>query len=116
MNTPLATFFAFALAYAGMTGFSLAMDRHRRQLRPDAGPATARERSAWRCGGWVSMVFSCWASMLAWGPAVGLVAWFGVLMIATLLLVLLLPYAPVWARRLAVLACAAAPVFVLIWS
>jgi len=109
MNSILAVFSAFALAYLGMTGLALAMDRHHRQMFPSRHLPSTRARYAMRFASWGLLGLSAWACAHAWGAAVGAVAWFGVLMVAVLLLVWLLPYAPRWAGRLALLACCTAP-------
>ncbi len=96
MNSILAVFSAFALAYLGMIGLALAMDRHHRQMFPGRHLPSTRVRYAIRFASWGLLGLSAWACAHAWGAAVGAVAWFGVLMAAALLLVCLLPYAPRW--------------------
>lgn len=96
----LAAVGSLALAYTGMTALALAMARHQRQLRP-AAPAPGRSaRTVWRLSGWTLLALSFALSLQAWGPASGAAAWFGVLSLATLPLILLLPYAPTLAWRL----------------
>jgi hypothetical protein len=105
MITMLSTVSAFALAYAGMTGLSLAMDRHWRQLRAAAyGPAVGERRLA-RFLGWILLAGSAWLAVIGHGVAAGAVLWLGVLSVAGLVLVMLLSYAPRWAFRLALAAC-----------
>ncbi|MDZ4315335.1 MAG: DUF3325 domain-containing protein [Azonexus sp.] len=98
MNSILAVFSAFALAYLGMTGLALAMDRHHRQMFPGRHLPSTRVRYAIRFTSWGLLGLSAWACAHAWGTAVGAVAWFGVLMVVALLLVCLQPYAPRWIR------------------
>lgn len=90
----LAAFASLALAHAGLTGLALAMDRHRRQLRPSAQPGTRLASAAWRVAGWTLLALSLGLSVLAWGGATGTAVWFGVLSAASLALILMLPYAP----------------------
>lgn len=99
--TALATIGSFALAYAGMSGLALAMDRHHRQLRQTADSPGAIIRRAWRLAGWALLALSLWLSLHTWGAAVGAAAWFGVVSAVTLALVLVLPYAPALAWQAA---------------
>lgn len=96
----LATVGAFALAHAGLTALALAMARHHRQLRPSAAPPGSNARRAWRLAGAIALALALWLCRLAWGSGSGVAAWFGVLGLATLSLILLLPYAPTLAWRL----------------
>ena|SRR6218665_1748045 len=82
---------AFLLAYSGMLGLCLGLERHFKQLwqRP---PATWLRRSL-RAAGWLGLVGSFALSVSVWGWAMGPVAWSGLLSLAGLALVLLLPYA-----------------------
>ncbi len=83
---------ALALAYAGFVALCLAMDRHHGQVfRHRAVPW---QRQALRLVGWLLLAASLPACIAGWGWPVGLVAWFGILSAAGLLLVFLLPYAP----------------------
>lgn len=95
---------SFALAHAGMVGLALAMDRHRRQLRP---VTTAAATLRWRIAGGALLALSLRLSMQTWGASAGLVAWFGVAAAAALALILLLTQAPVTAWRTGWLAGAA---------
>lgn len=98
MNSTLAIFSAFVLAYLGMAGLALAMDRHHRQLFPGRHLPSTRMRYAIRFISWGLLGLSAWACTHAWGAPVGAVAWFGVLMVTALFLVCLLPYASRWIR------------------
>lgn len=80
------------LAYAGMAGLCLAMDRHHRQVigrAPRRGIVVAL-----RLAGATALVLSFAAAVAADGWALGPVAWFGGLTAAGLVLILLLPYRP----------------------
>ena len=92
---------ALVLAYTGFGGLCFAMQKHHRQLwGRDAAPAL---RVGLRITGWICLVSSFWACVVAWGEAVGAVAWFGVLSVAGIVLACLLPYA---ARTAAMIALA----------
>nr|WP_315429709.1 DUF3325 domain-containing protein [uncultured Albidiferax sp.] len=91
---------ALLLAYAGMAGLCLAMDRHHAQVwGRDALPATRRTLQIL---GTVLLALALWPCVQAWGATVGVVVWLGCVSAGALLLVGLLPYAP----RLAVLLAA----------
>jgi len=98
--TTLAALGSLALAHAGMTALALTMDRHRRQLRPAAARPGRLAGTAWRLTGWTLLALSLWLSGHAWGAPVGTVAWFGLASAASLVLILMLPYAPALAWRL----------------
>ncbi len=80
------------LAYAGMTGFCLAMKRHYRQALGNM-PGN-HLRWVLRLGGWLALALSLAVCIDQWGGSVGPVAWFGLLSAAALMLVFILPYAP----------------------
>ena len=82
---------ALACAFLGMVGLCAAMDRHHRQLlgRVPTRPA----RLAWRISGSLGLALSLLICSVAWGWAMGMVAWFGMLAMGGLVLVFLLPYA-----------------------
>jgi hypothetical protein len=63
-----------------------------------------------RSAGWLALLASLVLCAQAWGWAMGPVAWFGVLSLAGLLLVMLLPYWP----RMAMGLVAAVPVWGLV--
>ncbi|MEE1922518.1 DUF3325 domain-containing protein [Pseudomonas sp. 148P] len=85
------------LAYSGMLGLCLGLERHYKQVwQRVPGP---RLRRALRIGGWLALGGSFAASVVAWGWAMGPIGWFGLMSLAGLGLVLLLPYrakAAVW--------------------
>ena len=96
------TALALSLAYAGFAGICLAMQRHRRQVwGRDAGTTT---QTGCRMAGWLFLALSLVPCFVAWGWAPGLLAWFGVLTTAGVLLTFLLPYAPRGAAALGVVA------------
>lgn len=86
------------LAYSGMLGLCLGLERHYRQVWPRVpGPVLRR---VLRMGGWLALLGSFAASVAAWGWAMGPIGWCGLLSLAGLGLVLLLPYrakGAVWA-------------------
>jgi hypothetical protein len=97
---------ALALAYAGMAGLCLAMERHHKQVwRRHAAPAAARRL---RYGGALLLALALWPCLAGWGASVGPLLWLGVLSAGALPLALLLPYAPRLVPRSAALALAVA--------
>ncbi|CDG81380.1 DUF3325 domain-containing protein [Janthinobacterium agaricidamnosum] len=92
MTLAMAISSALALAYAGMAGLCLAMDRHHRQVW-GGEPAPAARRGL-RGAGWLLLLIALWPCIAVWGTSVGIVAWLGFLSAGALLLVGLLPYAP----------------------
>lgn len=100
MSVSLAALAAFSFAYAGMTGLSMAMPRHHEQVTGQY-TLTASRRYFFRILGWLLLILALIPCVQAWGPAVGVVIWFGFLTAGGLLIILMLPYFP----RLAV--CAA---------
>ncbi len=83
---------SIGLAYAGMAGLCLAMDRHHRQVVGRAArPGFAL---ALRSAGSAALALSFAAAVAADGWAFGPVAWFGAATAAGLALILLLPYRP----------------------
>ncbi|MCW5608654.1 MAG: DUF3325 domain-containing protein [Nitrosomonas sp.] len=101
MSVALAVCVTLTLAFAGMTGLSLAMPRHHEQVTGQRALPVGR-RYLFRSLGWLLLILAIVPCIQAWGAAVGTVVWFGFLTMGGLLIVLLLPYFP----RLA--ACAAA--------
>jgi len=78
------------LAYSGMLGLCLGLERHYRQVwqrLPDPWL-----RRALRLGGWLALAASLALSIAAWGWAMGPIGWFGLISLAGLGLVMLLPY------------------------
>ena len=98
--------FALSLAYAGLTGLCLSMQRHYRQVfRRDV---TGTARTAFLLFGWTCLALSTYPCFIVWGAATGTVAWFGVASAAGFMLAFTMPYAPVAIPILA----AAAPLLV----
>ncbi len=78
------------LAYSGMLALCLGLDRHYRQVwQRLPGPWLRR---ALRLGGWLALGASLASSIAAWGWAMGPIGWFGLISLAGLGLVMLLPY------------------------
>jgi hypothetical protein len=93
---------AALLAYSGLTALCLAMNRHHRQLWHR--PASLQRALVFRLIGIGLLAGSLLASTAAAGVSRGMVAWFGVLPLATLGLIGLLPLSPRAAGVLALLA------------
>ena len=90
------------LAYSALTALCLAMNRHHRQLWHR--PPSARRALLLRLVGLCLLVCSLLASTTAAGAPRGIVAWFGLVPLAALTLVALLPFYPRAAGVIAVLA------------
>lgn len=98
------TALALSLAYTGLAGLCLAMQRHQRQVwHRDAGRSVS---ISLRAAGWLCLACSLSVCIVTWGGAIGPVTWFGMLSAAGLILTFLLPYAP----RIAATAALIAPV------
>lgn len=82
------------LAYSGFLSLCLGLERHYKQLYQRA-PGTGLQRLL-RGGGWTLLAASFACCVQAWGWAMAGPGWFGLLALAGLGLVLLLPYAPRW--------------------
>lgn len=78
------------LAYSGMLGLCLGLERHFKQVWGRV-PSPALRRVL-RTVGWLALASSFATSVAAWGWAMGPIGWFGLLSLAGLGLVLLLPY------------------------
>ncbi len=76
--------------HAGMAALCLSMERHYRQLLQRA-PGVLPQ---WllRGSGWLLLALALVYSIMAWGAALGPVAWFGVLTAVTGLWILLISY------------------------
>ncbi len=83
---------ALLCAYAGMAGLCQGLERHYKQVWGRACPPMLRLLLRW--GGWAGLLASLLLCAQAWGWAMGPVAWFGVISLAAVLLVMLLPYWP----------------------
>ncbi|BEP70193.1 MULTISPECIES: DUF3325 domain-containing protein [unclassified Variovorax] len=93
MTTAWASLLGLALAYAGMSCLSFAMDRHHEQLTRGR-EVPARRRTGLRVIGALLLVAAVVPCVMAWGPTVGTVAWLGFLSAGALPVALLLPYRP----------------------
>lgn len=83
---------AVVFAYLGMLALCLGLERHYKQVW---GRVPARGlRVALRVAGWLALAVSFWLCGLAWGWAIGPVAWCGVISLAGFVLVMVLPYWP----------------------
>ena len=102
MDKHFAVCLVFFVCYAGMLALCLAMDRHHAQVIKGKKPHPPR-RIGLRIAGWSLIAGALWLCSLAWGWAIGPVAWLGLLSAAALGLVFLLPYAPRLAAGLALL-------------
>ncbi len=102
---------SLALACAALALLSLAMNRHHEQAF-SRRPQLLRVRG-FRSAGVLSLVTSLVAAIAAQGWGTGPVLWLGLLSVAALLVVLLLPYRPRAVPRLAVFSLASAPVLLL---
>jgi len=95
-------------AYAGMLALCQGLERHYKHVWNR--PCPRGLRLGLRGVGWLALLVSLLLCAQAWGWAMGPVAWFGVLSLAGLLLVMLLPYWP----RMAMGLVAAVPVWGLV--
>lgn len=89
------------LAYCGMLGLCLGLERHYKQVWQRL-PARGL-RLGLRTLGWLALAASFAASVAAWGWAMGPIGWCGLVSLAGLALVLVLPYHPRLATCLALL-------------
>ncbi len=89
---------ALGLSYAGMAALCLAMNRHYRQVT-NRLPGRRRQLLL-RSLGWMTLALALILCIDAWGVSIGTVAWFGMLTLGTLPLVVGLP----WAARACMLA------------
>ena len=87
------TWLSLALAYAGLTGLCLAMERHHEQVFQTRRIPPWRGRLL-RAAGWLLLAASLVAAVSDTGWALGIVLWAGSLTAAALLLTVLLPYSP----------------------
>jgi len=94
MSAVLAVLASALLAHAGFAALALAMDRHYRSMRATRRACPPRLRSGLRAAGAFALALSLATALHAWPPADGAVAWFGLLTVAALALVLLLAYRP----------------------
>lgn len=106
---------ALALAFAGMAGLALAMDRHHEQVTGRAEvPRTRRLVLRWVGG--LLLALSQAACIVAWGATVGVTAWCGFLTAGGLLVGVLMTYAPRLAPRVSAATVLVAGVSCLVWA
>ena len=79
-------------AYAGMLGLCQGLERHYKQVWHRACPRALR--LVLRSAGWLALAVSLLLCAQAWGWAMGPVAWFALMSLAGMLLVMVLPYWP----------------------
>ena len=106
--TVIAGTLPLSLAYAGLTALALAMKRHH-EAAVGAKPPAARLR-AFRVAGWVLMALMVASCLRLWPTGLALAMALGLVTLAGLPLVFLLPYRP----RLMVRLAPALPVLALI--
>lgn len=92
MNALASSSACFALTYAGLSGLSLAMDRHHEQVWHQ--PSSSLRCRTFRVSGWLLLCVSLLACLSNAGIAVGIVEWFGMVSAAAMVVILLLAYAP----------------------
>lgn len=92
MDKSFAVYVVFFVCYAAFLALSLAMERHHSQIL--SGKPGSGRRLMLRLLGWSLLALAHWLCSMAWGWAIGPVAWFGLLSAAALGFVFLLPYAP----------------------
>ena len=85
------TLAAFALCYAGLALLSLSQVRHYRRVY--GGDHRGRRRWG-RWAGWTLLGSGALASVAAWGPGTGVVAFLGLATFAAVAVAMLLTYAP----------------------
>lgn len=88
----LALLAAPLLAYAGMLGLCLGMERHWKQLANPRLPAAGRRLC--RVLGAALLILAGYAASRVWPGGMAVVAWFGLIALGGLALLMLLPYAP----------------------
>ncbi len=79
-------------AYSGMLALCQGLERHYKQVW--GKPCAPWQRKGLRVLGWSALGVSFLLCVAAWGWAMGPVGWFGVISLAGLTLVMLLPYVP----------------------
>lgn len=87
--------FAFALAFAACLAFSLAMDRHLRQVWPQRRPSRTWV-AACHGGGGLLLTAAALTCIQLLGIATGLVYFCGLLTLVVTLLALFYSYRPLW--------------------
>lgn len=84
--------FSLTLAYLGMLGLCLGMERHWKQLASPRLPAFAR--TLCRVLGALALALTVFCTTFVWPVGMAWVAWFGMISLTGLALLMLLPYAP----------------------
>jgi len=79
------------LAYGGMLGLCLGMERHWKQLGSSRQPGVRRLCRPLGIG---LLGLSLYAASFVWPGGMALVGWFGLISVGGLALLMLLPYAP----------------------
>lgn len=83
---------SLTLAYAGMLLLCLGMERHWKQLASPRLPAALRR--VCRPLGALALAVAVYTCGFIWNPGMAWVAWLGLISLAGLALLLILPYAP----------------------
>jgi len=83
---------ALLLAYVGMSALCMGLERSFRQVFKRIPSALSCR--CLRALGWLLLVASLAFSVRMWGVAAGIVGWVGVMSVAGVALIMLLPYAP----------------------
>ncbi|MFV3386755.1 DUF3325 domain-containing protein [Pseudomonas sp. NY15364] len=83
---------ALLLAYVGMSALCMGLERSFRQVFKHMPSALSCR--CLRALGWLLLVASLAFSVRMWGVAAGIVGWVGVMSVAGVALIMLLPYAP----------------------
>jgi hypothetical protein len=96
----LAISMGLCLAYCAMVALCLGLERHYKQVW--GRPPSPLLRRVLRATGWLALAASFAASVVAWGWAMGAIGGLGLVSLAGLALVLVLPYHPRLAVSLAV--------------
>lgn len=109
--TALSLALSLTLAYAGMLLLCLGMERHWKQLASPHLPLGLRRLCAPL--GWALLGLAVYGCSLIWPPGMAWVAGLGLISLAGLALLLILPYAPRAALGLPVLGAAACAVLAL---
>lgn len=95
-----ALFASLLLAYGGMLGFCLGMERHWKQLVSSRVPARLRRLGAPL--GSLLLGLAVYTAGDLWPGGMALVGWFGLISLAGFALLMLIPYAPRLVVRLPV--------------
>jgi hypothetical protein len=101
-----------ALSYDGLLALCLAMPKHYRQVFVLAPAGTSRYLL--KIGGWLSLSASLAASVATNGWSFGPVEWIGMLAVAGLMIVFMLPYVPRMAALAGMIMLLSAPLVILL--